>query len=118
MNYTMAIKLLYRTENRKEVVQLFRGNTSKLERELERMARQKVKTLVSMQRSSKFNNEEHENAYFIVPTTCVRCRLPTFRRSRRGWREATRASSCRLSMVTASSSRDWPSSPQILHQAS
>jgi len=39
MNYSKAIKLLYRVEN-PEVIQLFRvsGNTDKLERELERMA--------------------------------------------------------------------------------
>jgi len=36
MNYSKAIKLLYRVEN-PEVVQLFGGNTDKLERELERM---------------------------------------------------------------------------------
>ena len=35
MNYAKAIKLLYRVEN-PEVVQLFGGNTDKLERELER----------------------------------------------------------------------------------
>ncbi len=34
MNYSKAIKLLYRVEN-PEVVQLFGGNTDRLERELE-----------------------------------------------------------------------------------
>lgn len=65
MNYSKAIKLLYRVEN-PEVVQMFGGNTDKLERELERMARRKFKFVVSMQRYSKFNKEEHENAEFLL----------------------------------------------------
>ncbi|KAG8980100.1 1,3-beta-D-glucan synthase, partial [Tulasnella sp. 427] len=65
MNYSKAIKLLYRVEN-PEVVQLFGGNTEKLERELERMARRKFKFCVSMQRYSKFSKEEHENAEFLL----------------------------------------------------
>ena len=44
MNYAKAIKLLYRVEN-PEVVQLFGGNTDKLERELER---RKFKFVFSM----------------------------------------------------------------------
>ncbi|KAG9047856.1 1,3-beta-D-glucan synthase [Tulasnella sp. UAMH 9824] len=65
MNYSKAIKLLYRVEN-PEVVQLFGGNTEKLERELERMARRKFKFCVSMQRYSKFSKEEQENAEFLL----------------------------------------------------
>ncbi len=65
MNYSKAIKLLYRVEN-PEVVQLFGGNTEKLERELERMSRRKFKYVISMQRYSKFNKEEHENAEFLL----------------------------------------------------
>ncbi|TFK46453.1 hypothetical protein OE88DRAFT_1775792, partial [Heliocybe sulcata] len=65
MNYSKAIKLLYHVEN-PEVVQLFGGNTDKLERELERMARHKFKFIVSMQRYSKFNKEEQENAEFLL----------------------------------------------------
>jgi 1,3-beta-glucan synthase len=65
MNYSKAIKLLYRVEN-PEVVQLFGGNTDKLERELERMSRRKFKFVVSMQRYAKFNKEEHENAEFLL----------------------------------------------------
>ncbi|THH32853.1 hypothetical protein EUX98_g1321 [Antrodiella citrinella] len=65
MNYAKAIKLLYRVEN-PEVVQLFGGNTDKLERELERMARRKFKFVVSMQRYSKFSREEQENAEFLL----------------------------------------------------
>lgn len=65
MNYGKAIKLLYRVEN-PEVVQLFGGNTDKLERELERMSRRKFKFCISMQRYSKFNKEEMENAEFLL----------------------------------------------------
>lgn len=65
MNYSRAIKLLYRVEN-PEVVQLFGGNSDKLERELERMARRKFKIVVSMQRYAKFNKEEKENTEFLL----------------------------------------------------
>ncbi|RSL80824.1 1,3-beta-glucan synthase component FKS1 [Fusarium oligoseptatum] len=65
MNYSRAIKLLYRVEN-PEVVQMFRGNTGKLERELERVARRKFKIVVSMQRYSKFKKEEMENTEFLL----------------------------------------------------
>ncbi|CAI6338870.1 unnamed protein product [Periconia digitata] len=65
MNYSRAIKLLYRVEN-PEVVQMFGGNSDKLERELERMARRKYKICVSMQRYSKFNKEERENTEFLL----------------------------------------------------
>ncbi|KIJ53707.1 glycosyltransferase family 48 protein [Sphaerobolus stellatus SS14] len=65
MNYSKAIKLLYRVEN-PEIVQQFGGNTEKLERELERMARRKFKFVVSMQRYSKFNKEEQDNAEFLL----------------------------------------------------
>ncbi|KAL1953465.1 hypothetical protein VTO42DRAFT_2779 [Malbranchea cinnamomea] len=65
MNYSRAIKLLYRVEN-PEVVQMFGGNTEKLERELERMARRKFKIIVSMQRYAKFNKDERENTEFLL----------------------------------------------------
>ncbi|GJE95140.1 glycosyltransferase family 48 protein [Phanerochaete sordida] len=65
MNYSKAIKLLYRVEN-PQIVQRFAGNTDRLERELERMARRKFKFTVSMQRYAKFNKEEHENAEFLL----------------------------------------------------
>lgn len=65
MNYSRAIKLLYRVEN-PEVVQMFSGNTERLEMELERMARRKFKFVVSMQRLSKFRPEEMENAEFLL----------------------------------------------------
>lgn len=65
MNYSRAIKLLYRVEN-PEVVQMFGGNSDKLERELERMARRKFRLVVSMQRYAKFKKEEMENAEFLL----------------------------------------------------
>ena len=65
MNYSRAIKLLYRVEN-PEVVQMFGGNSDKLERELERMARRKYKIIVSMQRYAKFSQEERENTEFLL----------------------------------------------------
>lgn len=65
MNYAKAIKLLYRVEN-PQIVQRFAGNTDRLERELERMAKRKFKFAVSMQRYAKFNKEEHENAEFLL----------------------------------------------------
>ncbi|KLJ10244.1 1,3-beta-glucan synthase component FKS1 [Blastomyces silverae] len=65
MNYSRAIKLLYRVEN-PEVVQMFGGNSEKLERELERMARRKFRIVVSMQRFAKFNKEERENTEFLL----------------------------------------------------
>ncbi|KAL4920320.1 1,3-beta-glucan synthase component-domain-containing protein [Aspergillus aurantiobrunneus] len=65
MNYSRAIKLLYRVEN-PEVVQMFGGNSEKLERELERMARRKFKICVSMQRYAKFTKEERENTEFLL----------------------------------------------------
>lgn len=65
MNYSRAIKLLYRVEN-PEVVQMFGGNTEKLERELERMAHRKFKFLVSMQRLAKFKPDEMENTEFLL----------------------------------------------------
>ena len=65
MNYSKAIKLLYRVEN-PEVVQQFGGNTERLERELERMARRKFRFVISMQRYSKFSKEEVENTEFLL----------------------------------------------------
>ncbi|EGN92450.1 glycosyltransferase family 48 protein [Serpula lacrymans var. lacrymans S7.3] len=65
MNYSKAIKLLYRVEN-PDIVSMFGGNTEKLERELERMSRRKFKFAISMQRFSKFNKEEQENAEFLL----------------------------------------------------
>ena len=65
MNYLKAIKLLYRVENPKIVLN-FQADVDGLEAELERMARRKFKLVVSMQRYSKFNEEERENAEFLL----------------------------------------------------
>ncbi|KAK0240149.1 1,3-beta-glucan synthase [Armillaria nabsnona] len=65
MNYSKAIKLLYRVEN-PDIVHAFGGNTERLEKELERMARRKFKFTISMQRYAKFNKEEQENAEFLL----------------------------------------------------
>lgn len=65
MNYSRAIKLLYRVEN-PEIVQMFGGDAEGLERELEKMARRKFKFLVSMQRLAKFKPHELENAEFLL----------------------------------------------------
>ncbi|KIY50907.1 glycosyltransferase family 48 protein [Fistulina hepatica ATCC 64428] len=65
MNYSKAIKLLYRVES-PDVVHAFGGSTERLERELERMARRKFKFTVAMQRYAKFNKEEQENAEFLL----------------------------------------------------
>ncbi|CCC72055.1 hypothetical protein NCAS_0J00760 [Naumovozyma castellii] len=65
MNYSRAIKLLYRVEN-PEIVQMFGGNAEGLEKELEKMARRKFKFLVSMQRLAKFKPHELENAEFLL----------------------------------------------------
>ncbi|KAJ7905481.1 glycosyltransferase family 48 protein [Mycena olivaceomarginata] len=62
---SLRAQTLYRTEN-PDIVHNFGGNTERLERELERMARRKFKFAVSMQRFSKFNKEEQENAEFLL----------------------------------------------------
>lgn len=48
------------------MVASYGGNAEILERDLERMARRKFKFVVSMQRYSKFNKEEQENAEFLL----------------------------------------------------
>lgn len=65
MNYARAIKLLYRVEN-PELVQYFGGDPEGLELALEKMARRKFRFLVSMQRLSKFKDDEMENAEFLL----------------------------------------------------
>lgn len=65
MNYARAIKLLYRVEN-PELVQYFGGDPEGLEMALEKMARRKFKFVVSMQRLSKFKEDEMENAEFLL----------------------------------------------------
>ncbi|CAB11264.2 1,3-beta-glucan synthase component bgs2 [Schizosaccharomyces pombe] len=65
MNYSRAIKLLYRVEN-PDVAQLFEGQMDVLEYELDRMASRKFKMCVSMQRYAKFTADEIENTEFIL----------------------------------------------------
>ncbi|KAK6464792.1 beta-1,3-glucan synthase [Scheffersomyces coipomensis] len=65
MNYARAIKLLYRVEN-PELVQYFGGDPEGLELALEKMARRKFRFLVSMQRKTKFKEDEKENAEFLL----------------------------------------------------
>ncbi|CAG8558559.1 9541_t:CDS:2, partial [Ambispora leptoticha] len=65
MNYSKALKLLYRVEN-PDIVASYASNPERLERELSSMARRKFKFLVTMQRYSKFNKEEQENADFLL----------------------------------------------------
>ena len=65
MNYSKAIKLLYRVES-PDIFHTFGGISDRLERELERMSRRKFKFVISMQRFAKFNKEERENAEFLL----------------------------------------------------
>ena len=65
MNYSKAIKLLYRVEN-SDVIQKVASDTNMLDAELDRMARRKFKYIVSMQRYSKFNSIEQENAEHLL----------------------------------------------------
>ncbi|KAJ2959570.1 hypothetical protein NQZ79_g5040 [Umbelopsis isabellina] len=64
MNYSHAIKLLYRVEN-PEIVQKYQGDVDGLEAELEAIAHRKFKFLIAMQRYSKFNSEEQQCAELL-----------------------------------------------------
>ncbi|CAG8504077.1 17595_t:CDS:2 [Funneliformis caledonium] len=65
MNYSKAIKLLYRVEN-PNIVTSCENNPEKFENEMALMVRRKFKFLISMQRYNKFNKEEQENADFLL----------------------------------------------------
>lgn len=65
MNYENAIKLMYRVEN-PGIAHAYANTPEKLDAELENIAHRKFKLLVSMQRYSKFNKDEHENANFLM----------------------------------------------------
>ncbi|CAM0139665.1 unnamed protein product [Umbelopsis sp. WA50703] len=65
MNYTKAIKLLYRVEN-PDIVQSYGHDHKTLERDLDYMTARKFKMLVAMQRYSKFNSEEKESAELLL----------------------------------------------------
>ena len=64
MNYSKAIKLLYRIEN-PSMVHMYADNIDGLENELECMARRKFKMVVAMQRYTEFNALEREAVEFI-----------------------------------------------------
>ncbi|ORX81310.1 family 48 glycosyltransferase [Basidiobolus meristosporus CBS 931.73] len=65
MNYSKALKLLYRVEN-PEIVQQHGGFNETLEHEIDEMARRKFRFVVSMQRFAKFSKEEQENVDFLL----------------------------------------------------
>jgi 1,3-beta-glucan synthase len=64
MNYQKAIKLLYRVEN-PETVKSYQGDKERLEHDLTKLAQRKFKFLVAMQRYSKFNKTEAEDAELL-----------------------------------------------------
>ena len=82
LNHAKAIKLLYHVENPK-VLQLFGGDSDKLERELERMARKKFKFVFSIflcnviQISTLLNARMPSSCYELI----LICRLLTLMRS-------------------------------------
>ncbi|CAG8467886.1 7262_t:CDS:2 [Paraglomus brasilianum] len=65
MNYSKAIKLLYRVEN-PEIVAKYARDPRKLEQEIANMASRKFKFVITMQRYCKFNAQEQENADFLL----------------------------------------------------
>ncbi|CAI6688230.1 BAF_HP2_G0046410.mRNA.1.CDS.1 [Saccharomyces cerevisiae] len=65
MNYSKAIKLLYRIEN-PSLVSLYRGNNEALENDLENMASRKFRMVVAMQRYAKFNKDEVEATELLL----------------------------------------------------
>ncbi|WBW73469.1 cell wall 1,3-beta-glucan synthase catalytic subunit Bgs3 [Schizosaccharomyces osmophilus] len=65
MNYSRALKLLYRVEH-PALLDECSGNFEKLEHELEQMAYRKFRLCLSMQRYSKFTRDEYENTEFLL----------------------------------------------------
>lgn len=73
MNYSKAIKLLYRIEN-PSLLQLYENAPEALENGLESMVNRKFRMLVAMQRYAKFNKEEREATellFKVYPTMYV-----------------------------------------------
>ncbi|KAG8939747.1 1,3-beta-D-glucan synthase [Tulasnella sp. 424] len=66
MNYAKAIKLRYRRVGSLELLVSYGRNVECLERDLEWMAQQKFKFVVSIPRCSKFNREEPEKVEFLL----------------------------------------------------
>ncbi|EEB06246.2 1,3-beta-glucan synthase subunit Bgs3 [Schizosaccharomyces japonicus yFS275] len=65
MNYTRALKLLYRVEN-PQLSEECNGDPDKVDYKIEQMAFRKFRLCISMQRYAKFNQEENENAEFML----------------------------------------------------
>ncbi|RIA87344.1 Glycosyltransferase Family 48 protein [Glomus cerebriforme] len=65
MNYSKAIKLLYRVEN-PDIIASCANDPEKLENELASMARRKFKFLISMQRYNEFDEDEQKNVDFLL----------------------------------------------------
>ncbi|QLL30220.1 hypothetical protein HG536_0A00370 [Torulaspora globosa] len=65
MNYSKAIKLLYRIEN-PSLLQYYGYQTDALESGLEIMANRKFRMLVAMQRYTKFNRDEREATELLL----------------------------------------------------
>ncbi|EJS44123.1 fks3p [Saccharomyces arboricola H-6] len=65
MNYSKAIKLLYRIEN-PSLVGMYRDNHEALENDLENMANRKFRMVVAMQRYAKFDKDEIEATELLL----------------------------------------------------
>ncbi|KAK9768395.1 1,3-beta-D-glucan synthase [Basidiobolus ranarum] len=65
MNYSKAIKLMYRVEN-PEIMQQHGGLTESLDNDVDQMARRKFRFVVSMQRYANFSKGEMENVEFLL----------------------------------------------------
>lgn len=73
MNYSKAIKLLYRIEN-PTIIQKYGADFELLEEELDRLSREKFRMVVAMQRLKKFDRHEREAAEFLLkayPDMCI-----------------------------------------------
>ncbi|SCU86383.1 LAFA_0E00408g1_1 [Lachancea sp. 'fantastica'] len=73
MNYSKAIKLLYRIEN-PSMVQAFFTNFDDMERELAALSRRKFRMVVAMQRYSRFDKDEMEATDLLLqayPDMCI-----------------------------------------------
>ncbi|CCK70393.1 putative 1,3-beta-D-glucan synthase KNAG_0E01270 [Huiozyma naganishii CBS 8797] len=67
MNYTKAIKLLYRIEN-PSMIEFYESDSEALENGLENMAARKFRMLVAMQRYASFNEKEREATELLLRT--------------------------------------------------
>ncbi|KAF7728693.1 1,3-beta-D-glucan synthase [Apophysomyces ossiformis] len=67
MNYRAAIRLMYRVESA-ETIQAYQGDHKKLQQDLNRLTNLKFRLLVAMQRYAHFNEQEREDAEFLLTT--------------------------------------------------